>query len=602
MITLRIALVSLLTLRAIAAFSQDPNLANQYFINGEFEKAATLYQKLLETDQRNEYYFTRLIQAYIGMEDLAAGEEVIKRQLKVDPKSANTYVVYGDLLEKAKRPAEAEKQYQAAIGTMARDYNSVVRLAGIFSNAGKNDYAIEVYERGQAMLNDKDRFAFNLGELYRRTGETSKMIASYIRAVNADPSKLSLVQSMFQRYLSNEDFNELQSQLYTLIQADENNTDLIELLAWSFIQLKDYKNALRQLKAIDKRLNENGSRVFKLAADAANDRDYDAAISAYEYLLSEKGENNTWFYDSKREVMQCRRRKITEGFSYTTDDLRTLEAEYEQFLAQYPLGRQTATIVMHLSELEALYMNNLTKAVSLLDTLIKTPGLDRSTRALAKITLADYYLIQGEIWESTLLYSQVDKELREEQIGQEARFKNARLSYYNGDFEWAQAQFDVLKSSTSKLIANDALDLSVFISDNMVEDSTGDGLKLYADAELLLFQNKYDEALAKLAQLKKDYPSHALQDDLLYLEAQIKAKRFDWSGAIALYSEVAEKHKEDIRADNSLYNMAEIYEYHLKDAEKAKAIYERIFTDFSGSVFAVEARKRFRRLRGDKVN
>jgi TolA-binding protein/thioredoxin-like negative regulator of GroEL len=583
-------------------FSQDPNLANQYFINGEYEKAVSLYQKMHDADVNNEYYFNRLMQSFIGMEDMAGAEAAVKRVLKADPKSANGFIAYGDLLEKMKRPTDAEAQYQAAIATMAPDFNSVVRLASIFSNANKNDYAITVYEKGQTMLNDPNRFAFNLGELYRRIGNTQQMISNYIRCIASDPSKQSVVQSMLQRYLNNDDYTELQSQLYSLIQTDENNTALIEMLAWSFMQQKDYKNALRQLKAIDKRLNENGSRIHKLATDAANDRDYDAAISGYEYILNEKGEQNTWFYEAKREVMQCRRKKITEGFNYTNAELKVLESEYEGFLAKYPLGKQTATIVMNLAELEALYLNNIPKAVALLDTLIIAPGLDRNTRANAKITLADYYLIQGEIWESTLLYSQVDKDLREEQLGQEARFKNARLSYFNGDFEWAQAQFDVLKSSTSKLIANDALDLSVFITDNLVEDSTGEGLKLYSDAELLMTQHKYDEALTKLAELKKDYPSHALQDDLLYLEARIKAKRFEWQAALDLYTEVADKYKEDIRADNALYAMAEIYELHLNQPEKAKGIYERIFNEFSGSVFAVESRKRFRRLRGDKVN
>lgn len=536
------------------------------------------------------------------MEELGGAEEIIKKHIKSDNKAAHAYVAYGDILEKMKRPKDAEAQYLLAINTIAPDFNSVVRLAGIFSNANKTEYAIQVYERGQNMLGDKDRFAFNLGELYRRVGETPKMVDNYIRCVATDPAKQPVVQSILQRYLASEDYAELQTQLYTAISADENNITLIEMLAWSFIQQKDYKNALRQLKAIDKRLDENGSRVFKLAADAANDRDYDAAVSGYEYILTEKGENNTWFYDAKRETMQCRRKKITEGFTYTQEDLKTLESEYESFLAKYPLSRQTAGIVMNLAELEALYLNNITKAVKLLDTLVTAPGLDRNTRASAKITLADYYLIQGEIWESTLLYSQVDKELREEQLGQEARFKNARLSYFNGDFEWAQAQFDVLKASTSKLISNDALDLSVFISDNIAEDSSGAGLQLYADAELLMTQNKYDEAVSKLNELKKDYPAHALQDDLLYLEARIKAKRFDWEGAIALYNEVADKFKEDIRADNSLYAMAQIYEYHLNQPEKAKDIYERIFNEFSGSLFAVESRKRFRKLRGDKVN
>jgi tetratricopeptide (TPR) repeat protein len=587
---------------SLSANAQDPNLANQYFINGEYEKAVSLFGKLHDADVHNEYYFNRLILAYIGAEDMAGGEAVIKAQLKMQPISPNTYVTYGDLLEKMKRPQDATEQYQKAVNSMAPDFNSVVRLAGLFSAAGKNELAIAVYEKGNALLDDPTRFALNLGDLYRRTGEMQKMISSYITAVVSDPTKQQLVQSVLQRNMDAADFTELQTQLYQQIQADENNTILVEMLSWSFVQQKDYKNALRQLKAIDKRLAENGSRVFKLAGDAATDRDYDAAIMGYEYLLNEKGANNTWYYDSKREVMQCRRKKITEGFVYTPEDLRTLEAEYEEFLGKHPFGKATAPIVMNLSELEALYLNNIPKAVGLLDSLIKMPGLDRNTRAQSKITLADYLLIQGDIWESTLLYSQVDKDLREEQLGQEARFKNARLSYFNGDFEWAQAQFDVLKSSTSKLIANDALDLSVFILDNLVEDSTGAGLKLYSEAELLMTQNKYDEAVAKLKELKSDFPEHALQDDLLYLEARIKAKRFDWPAALELYALVAEKFKEDIRADNSLYAMAEIHEFHLKQPDKAKELYERIFTEYSGSVFAVEARKRFRRLRGDKVN
>jgi predicted Zn-dependent protease len=583
-------------------FSQDPNLANQYFMNGEYEKAAVMYQKLHDSDTRNDIYFNRLVQAYLGMEDTNAAERVVKNAIKIDPKSPQAYVTYGDLLEKTKRETEAEVQYKLAVQTMTPDYNSVVRLSGIFSAADKDEQAIQVFEKGQQLLGKPDVFAFNLGELYRRTGKSKPMIQNYIIALAADPTKQNQVQSILQRNLAAQDYAELQTQLYAAVQADENSTSLIEMLAWSFVQQKDYKNALRQLKAIDKRLNENGSRVHKLAQDAANDRDYDTAVAAYEYILTEKGESNSYFYDSKREVMQCRRKKITEGFNYTKEELLTLETEYEEFLAKYPTGRQTAAIVLNLAELEALYLNNTPKAIALLDTLAKAPGLDRNMRARAKITLADYYLIQGEIWESTLLYSQVDKELREEQVGQEARFKNARLSYFNGDFEWAQAQFDVLKASTTKLIANDALDLSVFITDNLVEDSTGEGLKIYADAELLMTQNKYEEAVNKLNELKKNYPTHALQDDLLYLEAIIKAKRFEWQPAVELYTEVAEKYKEDIRADNALYASAEIYELHLKQPDKAKELYERIFNEFSGSVFAVEARKRFRRLRGDKVN
>ncbi|MEZ4920423.1 MAG: tetratricopeptide repeat protein [Saprospiraceae bacterium] len=340
---------------------------------------------------------------------------------------------------------------------------------------------------------------------------------------------------------------------------------------------------------------------MKLGRDAASNKDFDTAIAAFDYIINEKGPNNIYFFDAKRDAMECRRIKITEGYDYTQEDLRILESEYETFFSTYGKGKQTAEIVLQLADLEAYYINNLPKAITLLEDLKSSPGVFPDLVARAKINLADYYLISGDIWESTLLYSQVDKDYKEGVIGQEARFKNARLAYFNGDFQWAQAQFDVLKASTSKLISNDALDLSVFIMDNLNLDTTSAAVTLYSGAELLVFQNRFDEAFLKLDTLQKEFPEHMLQDDILYLKAKIHQKKREYEQAASLYAQIVEKFPEDIRADNSLYELAKLYETKLNDQEKAKELYEKIFLDYSGSVFAVDARKRFRILRGDKI-
>lgn len=580
--------------------AQDLNLANQYYNNGEFEKAASLYGQLLERDDRNDAFFNRYVECLINLDRFEECEKTIKKQLKKSPENVSLYVTYGNLYERMDKPEEAKAQYQRAIEKLSPDYTSVNRLASLFMTNAKYDWATQTYERGAQLLKDPNRFAFNLGELYRRKGEPLKMIEYYLSSIDADPGRLPTIQTLLARYLAPSDFTELQTQLYTRIQTNEN-PDYVELLAWSFIQRKDFKSALRQYKALDKRLDENGQRIFNLASDAADARDYDTAITAYDYIVAEKGQLNPFFFDAKREGMECRRKKITEGFDYTHDDLKILESEYEGFLQQFGKSKQTATIVMQLADLEAYYINDLPRAINLLEGLKLTPGIDRNTLARTKINLADFYLMHGDIWESTLLYSQVDKEFKEEPLGQEARFKNARLSYFNGDFQWSQAQFDVLKASTSKFIANDALDLSVFIMDNLNLDTTADAISLYSGAEMMVFQNRFEEAFLKLDTLRKNFPEHSLQDDILYLEAQIYEKKRDYPKAAALYQEVSEKFKDDIRADNSLYNLAQLYEYKMNDPEKAKALYEKIFIDYSGSVFAVEARKRFRILRGDKV-
>ncbi len=591
-------LLNFLTTGTVCA--QDPNLANQYFIDGEFEKAASLYGQLWERDRRSEYFFNRYVESLIPLERYEECEKVIKKQLKETPENPLLYVAYGNLFEKQTKTPEAELQYRKAIEKMSADYASVERLARQFTSMSKFDLALETYEKGAKLTKDVQRFAFNIGELYRRRGETAKMIESYLNALGSDPGKLTIVQTRIAQSLSPADFDELQTQLYTRIQTDEN-PDYVELLAWSFIQRKDFKSALRQYKALDKRLGENGQRVMAIADDAAEAGDFDAAISGYEYVITDKGSLSPFFFDAKRASMECRRRKITEGYQYTREDLNILESDYESFLNQYGKTSQTAQIILQLAELEAYYMNNIQKAVFLLEELKKTPGMNREKLARTKLDLGDYYLISGDIWEATLLYSQVDKDFKEETLGQEARFKNARLAYFNGDFQWSQAQFDILKSSTSKLISNDAIDLSVFIMDNLNLDTSAAAISLYSGAELLVYQNQFDAAFTKLDTLRNQFPDHSLKDDILYLEAQIYEKQRQWEKAADLYDKIVQLYPEEIRADNALFALAQLYETRLNDPVKAQTLYEKVFMDYSGSVYAVEARNRFRTLRGDKM-
>jgi tetratricopeptide (TPR) repeat protein len=280
-------------------------------------------------------------------------------------------------------------------------------------------------------------------------------------------------------------------------------------------------------------------------------------------------------------------------------DLEILKNEYESFLNEFGQNKSTAHIQFDLATLEAFFLNNLDQAIALLEELKAIPGLNKYLKANSKLQLGDFYLMKGEQWESTLLYSQVDKEFKDDLLGQRARFKNAKLSYFTGDFQWAQTQFDVLKASTSKLIANDALDLSVFIMDNLGLDTISDPLEIFANAELLVFQNRFEEAVDAWDQVEKLFPDHALEDDIYFSKAEMFEKRRQYALAAEMYQKVFDLFPDEIRADNSLFALARLYENQLADPEKAKELYEKLFIDFSNSTLAVEARKRYRILRGD---
>jgi tetratricopeptide (TPR) repeat protein len=236
-----------------------------------------------------------------------------------------------------------------------------------------------------------------------------------------------------------------------------------------------------------------------------------------------------------------------------------------------------------------------------MEELIAIPMLDRNVLADAKIKLGDFYLMSGEIWEASLLYSQVDKDMKDAPLGEMARYKNAKLSYYKGDFEWAQDQLDVLKGSTSELISNDAIDVSVFIMEHLNLDTGTTSMRYYAEADLLLFQNRFDEAFEKMDSLLVKFPTHGLGDDVYMAKAKIFIKKRQFDKALELLVKITSEYKDGILTDNALFKMAEIHEIELKDKTKAMELYEKILMDFSGSTFTVEARKRFRKLRGDGV-
>jgi len=596
---------SLLFFVLILAFNQpisaqDPRLALQYFQDGEFEKAANLYQSLYQKSPDSDAYLSYLLLSLEGANKSAEAETLIKKEINRKPKEANLYLQYGKMLYKKGELKAAEKQFKTCIDLLPADVIMIQKAANSFLEIPNYDLAIACYEKGQKLLKTQFSFTYNLADLYRRKGETNTMLKYYVEGLDDGSIHVVTLQNVLVSYLEPIQFGDLQAMLYERLESKPDHIPYIEMLQWTFIQSKDFANALRQSKAMDRNLNEGGGRVMQIASIAANEGDYKTAIDGYTYVrnLGPAGGN---YLEAYRQILINRRKVIVEKKNYSKDDLVQLENDYQSFKEEYGGSRLAAQMLMEYAELEARYLNRVDKAIAILTEVVANPVVDARTKAQAKIDLADYYLIDGERWESTLLYSQVDKDFMEDQMGELARYKNARLSYFGGDFEWAQEQFDILKRATSRLISNDAIDMSVFILDHLNQDSTGEALSDYASAELALFQNRFDSALIILDSMSVWYPENSLKDDIFYLQAQIYNRLQQTDKAIAKYEYILEKHKEEIRADNSLFELAKIYDYQLDNKVKAQELYEKLFIDFSGSTLAVDARQRFRILRGDKV-
>jgi TolA-binding protein len=282
--------------------------------------------------------------------------------------------------------------------------------------------------------------------------------------------------------------------------------------------------------------------------------------------------------------------------------LLDLEKTFLATLDEFGRNGNVAQMMMNLAELYTFYIHNSDKGIDLLYEVLELPGINKKDLAMAKIQLADALLFTGEIWETTLLYSQAEKMFKTDDIGRIAKLKNAKLSYYTGQFEWAQAQLNILKAATSDFIANDALYLAMLIGDNSIMDTTYAALSTFARADLLLYQNKLDSAKFALDSIEKFYPGHSLQDDILYKRAQIAEQEGNYEMAQQNYHRVWKEYPTDLLADDAVYRMAQLNENRLNSTSKAMEYYQELLLNYPGSLFTVEARKRYRSLRGDLLN
>lgn len=593
---IRLAIIFCFTLKGVYAQNM-PEVAKQFYNNGDYDKAESIYRDLYHSKDGMTLYYDDFKATLLKQKKYDEAEKIINKKIKENPKYK---LDLGQLYLEKGNVAEAEKIFDAYLQKMpASDFN-ISEVANMFYSINNYDYAIKTFLIGRRLLKDESVFYNELISLYRFKKNKDGLTNEVLNLVESNPEFLFMAKSNLSRtYENDDDYHILKSLLLKRIQKDPQNTAYIDLLAWQYIQQKQYEMALTQLISLDKRMGDNGGRVFALSEILVENKAYTTANKAYEYLMS-KGANSPYFISARIASLQNKNKQIVNQ-PYQTSDIETLVKDYETLLNDYGRNYQTVFAIRELAHLKAFYLNQLAAAVDILEPIINAPGIEPQKLAQLKLDLADIYLLNVQPWEAALLYGQVEKSLSNEPLGQEAKFKNAKLSFYNGDFNWAKAQLDVLKASTSQLIANDALDLSLLIQDNLAFDSTGNALKIYARADLLQFKNLNQKAIETLDSIPLLYPQSDLVDDILILKSKIFTQQKEFKKAVEVLNTIINNYNTSIWADNALFKIALLEEEQLNDLPNAQKHYQQLLDKFPGSLFATEARKRFRNLRGDAL-
>ena len=589
--------------RLLAQQTQE-QLGAQYYNNRELDKAMATFEPLFNSNP-NQFNYLYYINTLFELKEFEKAEKVIKKQQKLSPDDPRYKVDMGYLNMMQGDIAKGRKIYENCLKDLQPDKMQIYNLTYAFSNRRETDYLVRTYLRGRELLKDPSAFAFELAYTYESLGNTELMIEEYLNLLKTNPQQMSMVQNRLQAWLS-DDVDNTKNDTYhsVLLKKSQQNPDEIlynELLLWHSIQQKDFPFALLQAKALDKRYGESGQRIVDLAALCVSNESLDAAMDGYKYIIK-KNANRELVMRSRIELINTEFRQYKNSFSPDKTRLIQMKQEYSLLLDELEKNAFTIPLMLNLAHLQAFYLSEIDESAGLLQQAIEIPNIPLTDQAQCKLELADIYLFSDNQWEATLLYSQVEKSFKNEPLGHEAKFRNAKLSFYICEFGWAGAQLDILKAATSKLIANDALELSLLISDNIEEDSLTEPLCMYANADLLEFRNMDNEALALLDSISSKFPMHSIMDNVLFKKAEINSKNGKYDVAAAFYTEITEKYPLDLLADDAAFNLALLYENQLNDKSRAMKLYENILTQYPGSLYVVEARKHFRALRNDPVN
>ncbi|UOK42999.1 MULTISPECIES: tetratricopeptide repeat protein [Flavobacterium] len=589
---MRFNFVYILLFFSLTVFSQNEQLAQNYFDRGEFEKAIVVYEDVLKAQPYNYPVLLKSIACYQQLKQYEKAEQLIQSRIE-KMKLDNLYVELGYNYQLQKNQEKADKNYASALEKIRENPNNVYGIAYAFEQKVLVEKAIQAYEIGKS-VNPNLNFDYQLALLQGQLGNMELMTDKLLDFAFSNPANLPMVQNQLMRFITedaSESFNAYLKKALLLRTQKTQDIFWNQFLSWYFVQQKEFGKAFIQEKAIFKRQPDNFYTIINLAKLAVQEDENEAATEILQFILDNTQDLGLQM-EAHHHLLSMEIEKASEK------EFPGIREKLNLLLKKYGISPYSLQLQILSAHFDAFYLKQFESAKNTLTKALELP-LNNYQKAEVKDELADILLLDEKFNQAIIYYAQIEDDLKNDEIGHQASLKMAKASYFKGDFEWAQKQFKVLKSSSSQLIANDALELFLLISDNTVEDSTQVALKKFCKADFLLYQNKTAEALKAFKAILTEHKGQAIEDETLLKVGQLYEKQNDFQQALLLYQQILDNYKESIYTDEALFYSAEIYRKNLQDVEKAKALYEKVIFNHQDSIHFVDARTNFRKLRGD---
>jgi outer membrane protein assembly factor BamD (BamD/ComL family) len=611
-------------------------IANDYYNRGEKDNARKAFQELSKRSENIPFIYSNYLALLLESSSFKQSEELIEKMIRREDR-ISARVDLGIVYLRAGDLPKADKYLRNLIRSQGQEVYRVKSIADYLASQNMGEYAVIALEYAREVSGNRNMFILEMANLYRMQNKRDAMVNEYLNYVTQSPSNTNYVKNLLQVLLTKpEELESLEKLLIDRVQQNPNAEVYADLLIWVNMQQKNFYGAFIQSRAYDKRFKRERPKTLETAQIALNNKDYANAERSFLFVSKEYPKTEL-DQEALLGLIRTREAKLKGKYPINLDSMQLLVSEYQRFIRQFPNNPFAQEAQIDEAKIHAQYLNQRDTAISRLQRLIAGPCASALTKARAKLDLGGIYILKDEPWEATLLFSQVEKSQRESLLGYEAKLLNAKLSYYKGNFKLALEHLDILKQATTREIANDALELSLRIKENTTFDTLGLSLKQYAHVELLLYQNQLSKAVKSLENLKTgkvlmkqseaylydfidkktlletegeyvwvtlppNLINRNMADDIYWLEANLQQQQGQYEASATLFQKIIDEFPDDVLADDAYFRLGQVYEEQLKNKDKAMEIYRDFLTRFAGSVYAAEARKRFRQLRGDFDN
>ncbi len=576
---------------SLLCFSQNEQLAQYYYDKGDFEKAKISYEELLQEIPLNSQYFLRIIDCSQQLQQFESAEKAIQERFN-KYNQGNLLVELGYNFQLQKNDVKAKMYYDQALDRIRKNPNEVYGISNAFEKKVLLEYALKSYQTATE-LEPNFNFNYQIGLLYGQLSNMEMMISTFLDEAFANPQNSIRIQNQLVRFMVDEgdaNFNEILRK--ALILRTQKNQDLFwnHYLSWFYVQQKEFEKAFIQEKAIYKRNPESLANIVNLGQLAIEEDNQEAAKEILGFVL-ENTQDLELLIQANSYLVTMKIEKASEN------DFAAISTELDGLLKQFEISPFTLSLQLIQAHFTAFNLKKPEEGKAIVKRALELKLNDYEV-ANAKMELADILLYEEKFNQALIYYSQIELDLKNDVMAHEASLKAAKTSYFKTDFAWALKQFKELKSANTQLIANDALEYFLLINDNTVADSTQTALKQFAKGDYLLYQNRNQEAVTQFQTILKNYKGQEIEAVTLLRLGKIYEKKGDFALALSQYQTIIDQHSDGIYIDEALYFSAEIYNKQLLP-EKAKPLYEKVLFNHQDSIYFVEARKKFRQLRGD---